>query len=153
MRWVSEELDRRLSTSERPSGSKERATDHGHRSARSHRQSPVGSRSRRSRTTRIYLRSLDLIDLVARILAKLPPDYGFLADQLRRSAASIMLNYLEGCGRSGVADRRRFYAFAIGSAHEVAGTLDVMLRFSAISDELRSAGQDVCDHLIAMLRR
>jgi four helix bundle protein len=105
------------------------------------------------RTTRIYLRSLDLIDLVARIVSRLPPGYAFLADQIRRSAASIPLNYLEGCGRSGSADRRRFYSIAIGSAHEVAGTLDVMHRFSAVSAELRDAGQDVCDHLIAMLRR
>ena len=105
------------------------------------------------RTTRIYLRSLDLIDLVARVVARLPPGYAFLADQIRRSAASIPLNYLEGCGRSGAADRRRFYSIAIGSAQEVAGTLDVMDRFSAVSPELRLAGQDVCDHLIAMLRR
>ena len=68
------------------------------------------------RTTRIYLRSLDLIDLVARIVAGLPPGYAFLADQIRRSASSIPFN-------------------------------------SAVSTELRSAGQDVCDHLIAMLRR
>jgi hypothetical protein len=60
------------------------------------------------RTTRIYLRSLDLIDLVGRILPTLPPGYAFLADQIRRSASSIPLNYLEGCGRSGMADRRRF---------------------------------------------
>jgi four helix bundle protein len=105
------------------------------------------------RTTRIYLRSLDLIDLVARVLTALPPGYAFLADQIRRSASSIPLNYLEGCGRSGMADRRRFYAIAIGSAHEVAGTLDVMYRFKVLSSELRAEGHDVCDHVIAMLRR
>src|SRR3954470_897528 len=105
------------------------------------------------RTTRIYLRSLDLIDVVGRILTTLPPGFGFLADQLRRSASSIPLNYLEGCGRSGPADRRRFYAMAIGSAHEVAGTLDVMYRFKVLSSELRAEGQNLSDHLIAMLRR
>jgi len=105
------------------------------------------------RTTRIYLRSLELIDLVSRVLVALPPGFAFLADQLRRSASSIPLNYLEGCGRSGLADRRRFYSIAIGSAHEVAGTLDVMHRFKAISAELRAEGQDLSDHLIAMLRR
>jgi four helix bundle protein len=88
------------------------------------------------RNTRIYLRSLDLIDLVALVIVRLPPGYAFLADQIRRSASSIPLNYLEGCGRTGAADRRRFFSIAIGSAQEVAGTLDVMVRFSAVSSEL-----------------
>ena len=105
------------------------------------------------RTTRIYLRSLDLIDLVARVVRTLPPGYSFLADQIRRSASSVPLNYLEGCGRSTAPDRRRFFAIAIGSAHEVAGTLDVMLRFDVASARERDAGHDLCDHLIAMLRR
>jgi hypothetical protein len=47
------------------------------------------------RTTRIYLRSLELIDFAARVLRALPPGYGFLADPLRRAAASVPLNYLE----------------------------------------------------------
>ena len=105
------------------------------------------------RTTRIYLRSLDLIDFVAQELKKLPPGYGFLADQVRRSAASVSLNYLEGCGRSGAAERRRFFSIAIGSAREVAGTLDVMHRLGVLHADHRTAGQNVCDHLIAMLRR
>ena len=105
------------------------------------------------RTTRIYLRSLDLIDFVARVLRGLPPGYGFLADQLRRAAASVPLNYLEGCGRSGAADRRRFFSISSGSAHEVAGTLDVMHRFGVLGATDRAAGHDLCDHIIAMLRR
>ena len=105
------------------------------------------------RTTRIYLRSLDLIDLVARVVRVLPPGYAFLADQIRRSASSVPLNYLEGCGRSGIADRSRFFSIAIGSAHEVAGTLDVMHRFGVIASGERDVGHDACDHLIAMLRR
>jgi four helix bundle protein len=105
------------------------------------------------RTTRIYLRSLELIDFVARVLRALPPGYGFLADQLRRAAASVPLNYLEGCGRTGAADRRRFFSIASGSAHEVAGTLDVMHRFGVLGTADRSAGHDLCDHLAAMLRR
>lgn len=105
------------------------------------------------RTTRIYLRSLDLIDLVGRVVRALPPGNAFLADQIRRSASSVPLNYLEGCGRVGIADRRRFFDIAIGSAHEVAGTLDVMDRFGVVASNGRDAGHDICDHLIAMLRR
>jgi four helix bundle protein len=83
----------------------------------------------------------------------LPPGYAFLADQIRRSASSVPLNYLEGCGRSGAADRRRFFGIASGSAHEVAGTLDVMHRFGIIDSNERDGGHNLCDHLIAMLHR
>jgi four helix bundle protein len=105
------------------------------------------------RTTRIYRRSLELIDFAAKVVGALPPGYAFLADQIRRSASSIPLNYLEGCGRSSLAERRRFFTIAIGSAHEVAGTLDVMDRFAILTPGERDAGHDLCDHLIAMLRR
>jgi len=105
------------------------------------------------RTTRIYLRSLELIDFVARVLRTMPSGYGFLCDQLRRATVSVPLNYLEGCGRSGPVERRRFFHIAIGSAHEVAGTLDVMHRFGVLALTDRDQGQDLCDHLTAMLRR
>jgi four helix bundle protein len=105
------------------------------------------------RTTRIYVRALELIDFVAHVLRRQPSGYAFLADQLRRAASSVPLNYLEGCGRAGVAERRRFFQIAIGSAHEVAGTLDVMYRFGILDGNDRATGQDLCDHLAAMLRR
>ena len=66
------------------------------------------------RTTRIYHRSLELVDLVAQVIRNLPPGYAFLAVQIRRSSSSIPLNYLEGCGRSGAADRLRFFTIAVG---------------------------------------
>ena len=105
------------------------------------------------RTTRIYIRALEFIDFVGRVLRKLPTGYAFLADQLRRSSASIPTNYLEGCGRSTKADRRRFFQMAIGSGQEPAGTLEVMERFGLITKQVRTEGQDFCDHLVAMLRR
>ncbi len=103
------------------------------------------------RTTRIYRRSLELIQFVADI--RLAAGYSFLMDQLRRAAASVPLNYLEGCGRSTVADRRRFFPIAIGSAHEVAAILEVMEGYGLLTIEQRRLGQDISDHLVAMLRR
>ena len=49
--------------------------------------------------TKIYLRTMDLIDLSQTILRDLPLGYGFLADQLRRAASSIPLNFAEGYGK------------------------------------------------------
>ncbi len=103
------------------------------------------------RTTRIYLRALELNRFVASI--RLTPGCGALIDQLRRAAASIPLNYLEGCGRVGLPDRRRFFRIAIGSAHEVAAALDVMEVYGAVTVEQRVNGQAISDHLVAMLCR
>ena len=46
--------------------------------------------------TKIYRKTMDLINLSQIILRDLPCGYGFLADQLRRAAASIPLNFAEG---------------------------------------------------------
>lgn len=105
------------------------------------------------RTTRIYVRSLELVDFIARIIRRLPPGDGFLADQIRRAGSSVALNYLEGCGRSALADRRRFFSIAQGSALEVAETLDVMSRFGVLAVADLADGQNLCDHIVAMLRR
>ncbi len=103
------------------------------------------------RTTRIYRRSLELIHFVAGIRAT--AGYSFLTDQLRRAAASVPLNYLEGCGRASAADRRRFFHIAIGSAHEVAAIFEVMEGYGILPVDHRRRGQDITDHLVAMLRR
>ena len=105
------------------------------------------------RKTRIYQRSLQLIDFVAKVLKLVRPGYAFLTDELRRSSSSVPLNFLEGCGRASAADRRRFFNNASGSAHESAGTLDVMTHFGILDEALCKEGQEICDHLIAMLRR
>jgi four helix bundle protein len=104
-------------------------------------------------STRIYRRSLELIDFVKRAVARLPPGFAFLVDQTRRAAASVTLNFVEGCGRVGVADRRRFFAIAIGSAYEVFGALDVLHHFGVLEAADRDVGQDLCHHVAAMLRR
>ena len=105
------------------------------------------------RTTRIYRSSIELVDFVAGLIARMPTGFGFLSDQLRRAATSVTLNFVEGCGRSGVADRKRFFHIAIGSTLEVAGALDVMSHFGALPAAELTRGQGLCDHLAAMLRK
>ena len=50
--------------------------------------------------------------------AALPEYKRELAEQLATSATSIAANIAEGYSRSTVADRRRFYGYALGSARE-----------------------------------
>lgn len=103
--------------------------------------------------SRIYRRALELVALVHSVADQLPRGYGFLADQLRRAAASVALNFAEGSGKRSRADRQRYFLTAKGSAYEVAAGLDVAHAFSAISPELHTCGLDLCDHLGAMLSR
>ncbi len=104
-------------------------------------------------TTRIYLGSLELVELAREVIDQLPPGYGFLADQLRRAAASVTLNFAEGSGKRTKRDRRRFFDIAKGSMYEVAAVLDVALRFGVLSSELAERGQARCDQLAAMISK
>jgi hypothetical protein len=64
----------------------------------------------------VYKASLDLVEYVEGILQNAPKEYAHLSDQIRRSSSSIALNIAEGSGRTGPADRARFYIIARGSA-------------------------------------
>ena len=103
--------------------------------------------------TTIYQRSLELVRIVRGVIARLPPGYAFLADQLRRAVSSIPLNFAEGAGKLTARDRRRYFISARGSAYEVAAALDVGLNFGVIADQPCSHGKEICDHLAAMLSK
>jgi len=50
---------------------------------------------------------------------------GHLKEQLRRAAASIVLNLAEGSGRTTALDRVKFYNIAFGSLRECQAVLDL----------------------------
>jgi four helix bundle protein len=104
-------------------------------------------------SSRTYARALELVELARIVIDQLPAGYGFLADQLRRAAASVPLNFAEGSGKSSLRDRQRFFLIAKGSACEVAAIFDVASRFGVIPRDLRARGNDLCDHLAAMLSK
>jgi len=103
--------------------------------------------------TRIYQRSLELVDVAKAVMEQLPTGYAFLSDQLKRAASSVVLNYAEGWGRTGPRERRRFFNIARASAHEVAAILDVAFRFGVVEEATHTKGKDVSDHVSAMLYR
>ena len=96
--------------------------------------------------TKIYLRTMDLIDLSQTILRDLPSGYGFLAGQLRRAASSIPLNFAEGYGKRTPKEQRRL-------TNEVAAILDVGCRLGVITKDKHEHGMELCDHLARMLTR
>lgn len=103
--------------------------------------------------THIYRRSLQLIEHNRNVLQQLPAGYGFLADQLRRAAASVTLNFAEGCGKRSLRDRLRFFDTAKASAYEVAAVLDVAHTFGVLQADMHRDGHALCDELGAMLTR
>lgn len=103
--------------------------------------------------THIYQQSLKLIKLSREVIERLPTGYGFLADQLRRSAASVPLNFAEGHDKKTRAEQQRYFRIARGSAQEVAAILDVADAFGAIRSDDHAAGAELCDHIVRMLFR
>ena len=100
--------------------------------------------------TRIYEVALEVTRVSQRLGEYLP---AYLADQLRRAAASICLNFAEGSGKTGERHRRRFFLIARGSTYEVAAVADVALALGLIASAEADALRDHCDHLSGMLWR
>lgn len=82
-----------------------------------------------------YQLALEFNHLALQLMDNLPPGNTSLRDQLRRAAFSIALNIAEGTGKTGHADRLRFYAIARGSAMECAAICDII---SLIDPKLNS---------------
>ena len=103
--------------------------------------------------TRIYQRALELVGLSKQLIDELPPGYAFLADQLRRASTSVALNFAEGYDKGSLAEQRRFFRIARGSAQEVAAILDVASKLGAVSLLHHEQGHELCDHIVRMLFR
>jgi four helix bundle protein len=68
--------------------------------------------------------AMDIAEEIFKITAGLPKneDYG-LTSQLRRAVVSISANIAEAYGRTGKADKNKFYDYARGSAYETKSLL------------------------------
>lgn len=103
--------------------------------------------------TRVWDRSLELVELAQRVGDRVRSSRRDLADQLARAASSVTANYLEGCGRWSARDRARFFDYAKASANECIAWVEVAHRCSLIDDDLRARVVDVADHVAAMLAK
>ena len=86
-----------------------------------------------------YRRSVELAEGLSKECARWPRGVGYLADQLRRAMASVVLNIAEGNARRGANERRRFFEIARASASEVAACVDLMHAFGLIESARRDA--------------
>ena len=83
----------------------------------------------------------------------LPAGRGYIRDQLRRAALSVVNNIAEGAGEFSTADKARFYRMALRSTTECAATLDVIRGVDAASSESVEALLRQARRLVAMLTR
>lgn len=56
---------------------------------------------------------------------KLPREFDYLINQIRRASLSVVLNIAEGSGKSSDKDFNRYIHNALGSVYEVTACLDV----------------------------
>jgi four helix bundle protein len=83
----------------------------------------------------VYRLSIDYVTWVCNQSGKLKGIHRHARDQWLRASQSIPLNIAEGNGKTGEADRRRYFEIARGSALECAAIQDV-LRVGNTLDEM-----------------
>ncbi len=84
-----------------------------------------------------YQLALQVLREAYRVAGLLPPEERYnLADQLRRSAVSVVLNIAEGYGRYHYLDSLRFYYVARGSLEETLSGFIACQELGYTSDEL-----------------
>ena len=87
-------------------------------------------------------------------LRGLPGDF---SSQFERALLSVVINIAEGAGRESLADQRRHYVIARGSANEAGAAVEIAALYGALStvehEALRSRLVRTVKMLNAMVRR
>lgn len=93
------------------------------------------------------------LELHAFAASKVPTLSRVLKDQLERASLSVVLNIAEGGGRRSRKDKARHYAYARGSATEVAASFDVLkIRKLAPASEC-ARGRSLAVRVVQMLTK
>jgi len=100
-----------------------------------------------------YEYALDVTRMVPTLVKSWPKGTGYLVDQLKRAASSIVLNIAEGNYRQGAKDRARFFGIARGSAGEVSSILDIASAYGYISIDTYNEIQEKLLVIVKMLYR
>jgi four helix bundle protein len=101
----------------------------------------------------VYQRAIQFLALVYEIVDSLPRGHADRADQLTRSAESVIRNIAEGAGRWSEADSANRYKIARGEAMECAASLDVMRLRRVLDDACYDRGTQLLEGVVAMLTK
>lgn len=106
---------------------------------------------------RCYQKAVELAEELSKEVASWPRGFGYLADQLKRAMASVVLNIAEGNARKAHKERRRFFEIARASASEVSSCLDLSQAFGLIpamrAIELKSQIEIISKMIWGLMRR
>ena len=102
---------------------------------------------------KVYKAAVEFVELAETIVAAFPRGRAYLADQLRRSAASVVLNIAEGAGEFRPLEKARFYRTSLRSTTESAAVIDVCERVGAIDRGMSAAGRTMLDAIVGMLTK
>ena len=97
----------------------------------------------------VYRLALDFLVYADGLIRRLPRGRAHFADQLGRSALSVVLNIAEGAGKVSAADKRRYYLTARGSATEAAALLDALSRVGLLDDPKRAEGKEMLLRIVS----
>lgn len=100
-----------------------------------------------------YEFALDAARKVPALIKRWPSGYGYLEDQLKRAASSVVLNIAEGNYRYSIKERARFFVIARASAGEVSSILDIAHAYRLIGDEDYRTLQNTLLQIVKILYR
>lgn len=87
----------------------------------------------RFRNFQVYQDAKSLHKQIVIFANKFPRQYWYLADQMKRSSLSTVLNIAEGSSKQSDKDFNRFLAIALGSVDETIACLEIALDLSLIT--------------------
>ena len=101
----------------------------------------------------VYHRAIEFLALALDVISELPKGHAERADQLVRSAESVIRNIAEGAGRWSEADSAKHYKIARGEAMECAASLDVMKLRRVVAAQRYEHGIRLLEAVVAMLTK
>ena len=84
---------------------------------------------------KVYQEAKNFHREIVDIIKAFPREYFYLADQLKRSSLSVILNIAEGSAKRSDKDFNRYLENSLGSANEAVACLDVALSVNVIKEE------------------
>ena len=99
-----------------------------------------------------YQKGIRLVKELANLMPNWP-GRATLKDQAERAAISAILNLAEGCGKTTVKDRRKFFAISRGSIQEFSACIDIAHSLNLLSNPQYAYFQNELLSMVKMVSR
>ena len=99
----------------------------------------------RFRNFRVYQDAKSLHKEIVFLANQFPRSYWYLADQIKRSSLSVVLNIAEGSSKQSDKDFNRYLAISLGSVDETVASLEVAFDLNIVTKEQLQYFEKNCD--------